>query len=100
MVFEQYLTATLQIVIASLSLIFFIFALHTHNENKEQKEISNIIRIGLVVFALIELIGFSNIFNIFPNIGLTHLLATIVMGLLALSLKIQLDLKEELGGEW
>ena len=99
MAFEQSFTAVLQIVNAVMALGFFIFAIHTHNENREQKEISMIVKIGLVVFALIELVGFSNNLNWFPNIGLTHILATGAMLLLALAIKIQLDLKEELGGD-
>jgi|TARA_B100002003_G_scaffold200388_1_gene191693 heme A synthase len=99
MVFEQYPMAVLQIVNSVLAVIFFIFAIHTHNENSEQKEISNIVRVGLVVFVLIELIGFSNTFGFFPNIGLTHVLASVAMLLLVLALKIQIDLKEEFGGE-
>jgi heme A synthase len=99
MTIEVYISATIQIITAILSLFLFLFALHTHNENKEQKEISNIVRIGLVVFALLELTSFSNTFGILPNIGLTHLFATVLMILLALALKIQLDIKEELGGE-
>jgi heme A synthase len=99
MVFEQSFTAVLQIINLLLAIIFFIFALHTHNENREQKEISNIVRIGLIVFVLIELIGFSNTFSFFPNIGLTHLLASVAMLLLVLALKIQIDLKEVFGGE-
>ena len=91
--------AVLQIINSVLAVVFFVFAIHTHNENREQKEISNIVRVGLVVFVLIELIGFSNTFSFFPNIGLTHILASGAMLLLVLALKIQIDLKEKFGGE-
>jgi heme A synthase len=99
MVLEQGITAIMQVINAILAILFFLLAIHTHNENREQKEISNIVRLGLIVFVLIELIGFSNIFNWFPNIGLTHMLASVAMLLLVLALKIQIDLKEEMGGE-
>ena len=99
MTVEYYISTTVQIITAILALFFFIFALNTQHENKEQKKISNIIRIGLVMFALIELISISNFFELLPNIGLTHLFATILMILLVLALKIQLDLKEEMCGE-
>lgn len=98
MAFEHYFSMTVQIITAILSLFLFVFAVHTHNENKEQKKISNIVMIGLVIFALVELTSFSNTFGLLPNIGLTHLFATILMILLSLAIKIQLDIKEKMGG--